>query len=820
MRNYCLAISILLFAALVAPAGAVWLEGYHFPGLNGIAWVLTGHQGHVIVGGPFTTAGNARARHIAMYDWNSWHPLGDGLPDRPASLHSQGDSLFVCTDENRVMLWDGATWSQLGQSITRGPMAWYQGSLHVGAHRYDDGFWTNVLQTGQTITGLAVHGGDLIATGEFQSLGGVEASHVVAWNDGLLTPLGAGIPEAPRDVLSDDGLLYALDRGGYNDTVVLRIWDGSSWLATSPGTIWESKCMTAYDGDIYVAGRYGSGIDPPIPERIAVWKGTWWDFPPETTYGYINDMADVAGLLVIGGSFDGYGGTTTANLAFYDGVLWMGLFTGGGVLDYLSSLVPLNAGVVRYRRVPTQFWDHPTFEFLTWNGDGWSRFFQQNGYEYTGLLSDGTTLAAIGNEPYAWEAWDVLIWRSAQDWQILPTTEWAPTLLLDGIPYAPGPALTYFDGSSWASLTASVTGEITTLGAWNGQVVASGPFSAIDGQSFARIALYDGSDWSSLHTGLDAPARILAQWGDELVAAGDFTEAGGTPVHGLAAWDGVSWRPLGHGPVVGHINAIADYEGFLYVAGEFSALDGTPAANIAVYDGNAWHGLYDGVSGPVSALAENHGRLYLGGEFEEAGPYLAHHFAAWYGHTIANELHSFEAARGIGGVEVVWTFSDPTSGLALQLVREASGTSTVVADLMTDGTPGMRFFDAGAPLGDLRYSLVLCLADGQPTTLGSTSLAATSLRTSLTILDPCPNPCNPSTVLGYELVHPAAIQLAIHDLRGRRVRRLWEGTKPAGAHQEAWDGRDDHGQMLPSGVYFARFSSDLVVGTRKLVLTR
>ncbi|MBN2171326.1 MAG: hypothetical protein JW819_08405 [Candidatus Krumholzibacteriota bacterium] len=67
-----------------------------------------------------------------------------------------------------------------------------------------------------------------------------------------------------------------------------------------------------------------------------------------------------------------------------------------------------------------------------------------------------------------------------------------------------------------------------------------------------------------------------------------------------------------------------------------------------------------------------------------------------------------------------------------------------------------------------------------------------------------PNPFNPSTRLAFTLDVAARLRLDIHDARGRRVRRLAEGSFSAGAHERAWDGRDDAGRDLPAGVYFAR----------------
>jgi hypothetical protein len=68
-----------------------------------------------------------------------------------------------------------------------------------------------------------------------------------------------------------------------------------------------------------------------------------------------------------------------------------------------------------------------------------------------------------------------------------------------------------------------------------------------------------------------------------------------------------------------------------------------------------------------------------------------------------------------------------------------------------------------------------------------------------------PNPFNPSTSIAFELPAAASVELAIYDLSGRRLRGLLADEHyPAGRHALSWDGRDDAGRALSSGIYFCR----------------
>ena len=98
-----------------------------------------------------------------------------------------------------------------------------------------------------------------------------------------------------------------------------------------------------------------------------------------------------------------------------------------------------------------------------------------------------------------------------------------------------------------------------------------------------------------------------------------------------------------------------------------------------------------------------------------------------------------------------------------------------------------------------------------------------------------PNPFSPATSailspkavteIRYELSAPAEVRLRIFNLLGVEVRTLIATTKPVGWHNAPWDGKDEKGKALPSGVYFYRLEVEpqgkrapQVILTRKLVL--
>jgi hypothetical protein len=96
----------------------------------------------------------------------------------------------------------------------------------------------------------------------------------------------------------------------------------------------------------------------------------------------------------------------------------------------------------------------------------------------------------------------------------------------------------------------------------------------------------------------------------------------------------------------------------------------------------------------------------------------------------------------------------------------------------------------------------------------------TTRSTRLTLHDAVPNPFNPRTTLVFDLPTPGTTRLEIFDLRGRRVRTLMSTSLGAGPHQRTWDGLDDTGKSVASGVYSARLTHPEGIRTRRLTLVR
>jgi hypothetical protein len=83
-----------------------------------------------------------------------------------------------------------------------------------------------------------------------------------------------------------------------------------------------------------------------------------------------------------------------------------------------------------------------------------------------------------------------------------------------------------------------------------------------------------------------------------------------------------------------------------------------------------------------------------------------------------------------------------------------------------------------------------------------------------------PNPFNPMTRMTFGVDRPSATKLRIYDVTGRLVRVLVDDYLSPGEHVATWDGRNDRGESVASGVYIASFAAGNITQSRKLLVLR
>jgi len=158
----------------------------------------------------------------------------------------------------------------------------------------------------------------------------------------------------------------------------------------------------------------------------------------------------------------------------------------------------------------------------------------------------------------------------------------------------------------------------------------------------------------------------------------------------------------------------------------------------------------------------------------------------------------------------------------------------MIAEVAIDAEPGeagfqfydTAFWDTG---WEYRYRARTVDATGIPGPFSDAIVVACGLTATpgdegvrlRTRLDPgVPNPFNPATTISFHLERSGPVRLEIFDTAGRLVRTLVTGALAAGPHEAVWDGRNDRGDRVPSGVYFSRLTASGVQETQKLMLVK
>ena len=92
--------------------------------------------------------------------------------------------------------------------------------------------------------------------------------------------------------------------------------------------------------------------------------------------------------------------------------------------------------------------------------------------------------------------------------------------------------------------------------------------------------------------------------------------------------------------------------------------------------------------------------------------------------------------------------------------------------------------------------------------------------TRTALVDITPNPFNPQTKITYDLAREGQVKLEVYDLQGHLVRTLVDGSRSAGRHVETWNGINDAGGQVASGLYVARLNSGGVTQMMKMTLLK
>ncbi|UCF05807.1 MAG: T9SS type A sorting domain-containing protein [bacterium] len=221
----------------------------------------------------------------------------------------------------------------------------------------------------------------------------------------------------------------------------------------------------------------------------------------------------------------------------------------------------------------------------------------------------------------------------------------------------------------------------------------------------------------------------------------------------------------------------------------------------------------DGGGGALIAWKdENSGAADIYGQRVDAG-----------GHTVtATLLHDYSAFLSGLAIVLEWTLSEADEPVDF-LVMRASGPSMTFGEIPSSGISRdglfFSFIDRSCEPGMVyRYRIDVTDAGGRRVLFETGPITTPPM---LPVLHQnIPNPFNPSTIIRYYLPEDCSVVLVVFDAGGATVRRLVDGYRRKGFHEEIWNGTNENGQPMSSGVYFYRLRTGKNRMSRKMILVR
>lgn len=611
----------------------------------------------------------------------------------------------------------------------------------------------------------------------------------------------------------------------------VAIKSGSTWLPAGSGTNGPVTDLIVFNGLLIAAGDFtvAGGV---LARHIAAWNGSDWAPLGEGIAGTILSLEVSGGKLIVGGDFDSAGTTSAYHLASWDGQTWEQVGSGlvnpakllasrGGEL-IVSTTFPCN-GCGGNNGIVYQLVDTGLVELGRVSANS-IRFLES----YRDLLVLGgelTTIGGIGVKSVA--AWDGAQWSSLSEGINGPVTSLA---VYDDLLIAAGPFSTIgarvqasgiaaWDGTQWHELPGGPTGSITALTLFDDNLFIGGAFKLPLETEWGSVAFWNGSAWAQIAPDDFGVVSAFAAFEGNLVAVGSAL---------VRSWNGTTWTDLG-GRVYDDIYAAQSFQNNLYIAGNFASST-SDARYLGVWDGLDWASITPPLESYIFALAEYNNNLIVGGMLnlglhQQKYGLLSRTGSDWtpigdqalYG---MMTLALYDSCLIIGG-EFYEQDSLPggciTSWDGTSFHPLGSGLNNVPAamceyqeDLIVAG----YFTEAGG----ISSPYLARWTDQQSTANEDEPL--TELPNDVLLGQNYPNPFNPSTTMEYSLPVAGDVSLQVVNLLGQTVKTLVGEWQPAGSYRISWDGTNESGAAVASGVYFYRLVAGDIKQSRKMILAR
>jgi hypothetical protein len=173
-----------------------------------------------------------------------------------------------------------------------------------------------------------------------------------------------------------------------------------------------------------------------------------------------------------------------------------------------------------------------------------------------------------------------------------------------------------------------------------------------------------------------------------------------------------------------------------------------------------------------------------------------------------------------GGVALNWQVNSQTAGVFMRSMP-------VLYNLLYQDYRYMKRMDPYGSGTKMYWWVTAQNIDGETSStevdsflLGTLTLDHEPLPSVFKILGNYPNPFNPITNINFSVAYAAEVDLSVYALGGKLVRQFHLGALPSGNQSVAWEGKDNLGNDVPSGIYVYRLQSEFFSEARKMTLLK
>lgn len=188
--------------------------------------------------------------------------------------------------------------------------------------------------------------------------------------------------------------------------------------------------------------------------------------------------------------------------------------------------------------------------------------------------------------------------------------------------------------------------------------------------------------------------------------------------------------------------------------------------------------------------------------------------------TVDVAITNFEAEYINDVVVLRWSISatEPFNGFNIYRAEgESNGFVRINSELVPPEGVDTYRDETAIPGRTYSYRLGAVEVDGE---IFSVAISLSLPPKPLTLYQNVPNPFNPSTTISFFMPEREHVRLVVYDIQGKRIRVLHDGMRDVGKHSVIWNGTNNQGNTVGSGVYYYRLEVGKKVLTKKMVVLR